>query len=77
MGNHPDENQADVGDLDIGALENETIYVPPTNADATGHDEMQMGQGFENDLADPWLRTPEGIVWLEKHGGPTPGAGEG
>lgn len=68
MGNHFDENRdgvADASEDDIGALENETIYVPhPDDEVPEEHAAMQMGRGEENDLRDPWFHTDEGRAWL-------------
>ena len=58
--------QAESGaDDDIGALENETVFVP-SGDDAVPEEQelMQMGTGPENDLRDPWFDKPEGAAWL-------------
>lgn len=54
---------------DIGALENETIFVP-LEVDAVGaeHEEMHQGKDEENDLRDPWFHTREGRAWLAEQG---------
>lgn len=62
--------QAGSGDDDIGALENETIFVPSDDdAAPEEHELMQMGQGPENDLRDPWFHKPEGAAWLAQREG--------
>lgn len=70
MGKHFDEDGDGVADQagDIGALENETIFIPREEyADPGGEAEMQMGQDRENDLRDPWFHTDEGQAWLAEH----------
>jgi len=57
-------------ELDIGDLENETVFVPtPDDVVSHEHDQMHMGKGHENDLRDPWFHTPEGQAWLEQQEG--------
>lgn len=59
-------------ELDIGALENETIFIPNE-----GHDDPEaralmhmgkVGEDSENALRDPWLDTDEGHAWLAERG---------
>jgi len=68
MGNHFDDNHdgvADASDDDIGALENETIFIPSAEDDAPEeHATMMMGRDEENDLRDPWFHSDEGRAWL-------------
>lgn len=55
---------------DIGALENETVFVPSDEDVAPmAHEKMRMGKGEQNDLRDPWFGTPEGAAWLAGHEG--------
>jgi hypothetical protein len=83
MGNHFDDNQdgvADSSEDDIGALENETIFIPGAEHKAPGeHAQMMMGRDHENDLRDPWFHTEEGKAWLAEHEDATAArkAGEG
>lgn len=71
MGKHFDEDGdgvADQGAFPIGALENETVFAPEVeHIDPAGEAEMQMGQGPENDLRDPWFCTEDGVAWLAEH----------
>jgi hypothetical protein len=58
-------------ELDIGDLENETIFVP-TEDDAVPAEHAQMhmgkvGRDKGNDLRDPFFRTDEGEAWLDEH----------
>lgn len=70
MGKHFDSDGDGIADQadDIGALENETIFIPrEEHVDPAGEATMRMGQGPGNDLRDPWFHTDEGRVWLAEH----------
>jgi hypothetical protein len=63
-----DETSPDAAEQDIGALENETIFIPGDgDVVAEDHAEMRMGDGPDNDLRDPFFRTDAGTAWLDEH----------
>ena len=72
MGKHFDSDGdgiADQDEPDIGALENETIFIPDEeHRDPEAESTMMMGRGWENDLRDPWFHTDEGRQWLSARG---------
>lgn len=66
-----DEAPDDAAELDIGHLDNETIYVPAEeDDDPEASAQMHMGKADEdegNDLRDPWFHTDEGKAWLAEN----------